>query len=128
MSKENIGFTKKEILKFGKEKEKLQRSLGGISEMKKTPDLIFIIDTNIESLAVAESKKLGIPIIAVLDTNSDPTGIDFPIPGNDDARRSINLYCELLKDTIKDAEKYIKDPEVKKDDKKSEKKTDNKKK
>ena len=107
LSKENLGFTKKEMLKFGKEKEKLQRSLGGISEMKKTPDLIFIIDTNIESLAVAEAKKLGIPIIAVLDTNSDPTGIDFPIPGNDDARRSINLYCELLKDTIKDAEKLI---------------------
>ena len=65
--------------------------------MKKTPDLIFIIDTNVESLAVAEAKKLGIPIIAILDTNSDPTGIDFPIPGNDDARRSINLYCNLLK-------------------------------
>ena len=68
--------------------------------MKKTPDLIFIIDTNIESLAYAEAKKLGIPIIAVLDTNSDPTGIDYPIPGNDDARRSINLYCELLKNTF----------------------------
>ena len=105
LSKENLGFTKKEILKFGKEKEKLERSLGGISEMKKIPDLIFIIDTNIESLAVAEAKKLGIPIIAVLDTNSDPSGIDFPIPGNDDARRSINLYCDLLKNTIKDAEK-----------------------
>jgi small subunit ribosomal protein S2 len=108
LSKENLGFTKKEVLKFGKEKEKLHRSLGGIAEMKKTPDLIFIIDTNIESLAVAEAKKLGIPIIAVLDTNSDPTDIDFPIPGNDDARRSINLYCELLKNTIKDAEKFIK--------------------
>ncbi len=108
LSKENLGFTKKEIIKFGKEKEKLQRSLGGISEMKKIPELIFIIDTNIESLAVAEAKKLGIPIIAVLDTNSDPTGIDYPIPGNDDARRSINLYCELLKKTIKDAEKFIK--------------------
>ena len=119
LSKENLGFTKKEILKFGKEKEKLQRSLGGISEMKKTPDLIFIIDTNIESLAVAEAKKLGIPIIAVLDTNSDPTGIDYPIPGNDDARRSINLYCELLKNTIKDAEKFIKGTEVKEDKKKS---------
>ena len=107
LSKENLGFTKKEILKYGKEKEKLKRSLGGISDMKKTPDIIFIIDTNIESLAVAEAKKLGIPIIAVLDTNSDPTGIDFPIPGNDDARRSINLYCELLKSTIKDAEKNI---------------------
>ena len=113
LSKENLGFTKKEILKFGKEKEKLQRSLGGIAEMKKTPDLIFIIDTNIESLAVAEAKKLGIPIIAVLDTNSDPTGIEFPIPGNDDARRSINLYCELLKNTIKDAEKFIKGVEEK---------------
>jgi small subunit ribosomal protein S2 len=113
LSKENLGFTKKEILKFSKEKEKLQRSLGGISEMKKTPDLIFIIDTNIESLAVAEAKKLGIPIIAVLDTNSDPTGIDFPIPGNDDARRSINLYCELLKKTIQDAEKFIKGSEEK---------------
>ena len=115
LSKENLGFTKKEILKFGKEKDKLERSLGGISEMKKTPDLIFIIDTNIESLAVAEAKKLGIPIIAVLDTNSDPTGIDFPIPGNDDARRSINLYCELLKNTIKDAEKFIKGSEEKRD-------------
>ena len=113
LSKENIGFTKKEILKFGKEREKLKRSLGGISEMKKTPDLIFIIDTNIESLAVAEAKKLGIPIIAVLDTNSDPTGIEFPIPGNDDARRSINLYCDLLKATIKDAEKFIKDSKEK---------------
>ena len=113
LSKENLGFTKKEILKFSKEKEKLERSLGGISEMKKTPDLIFIIDTNIESLAVAEAKKLGIPIVAVLDTNSDPTGIDFPIPGNDDARRSINLYCNLLKDTIKDAEKLIKGEETK---------------
>ena len=113
LSKENLGFTKKEILKFTKEREKLKRSLGWISEMKKTPDLIFIIDTNIESLAVAEAKKLGIPIIAVLDTNSDPTGIDFPIPGNDDARRSINLYCELIKNTIKDAEKFIKGSEEK---------------
>ena len=131
LSKENIGFTKKEILKFGKEKEKLERSLGGIADMKKTPDLIFIIDTNIESLAVAEAKKLRIPIIGVLDTNSDPTGIDFPIPGNDDARRSINLYCELLKSTIKDAEKFIKEPEIKEDKKsniKSENKTDKKRK
>ena len=119
LSKENIGFTKKEILKFGKEKEKLHRSLGGISEMKKTPDLIFIIDTNIESLAVAEAKKLKIPIVAVLDTNSDPTGIDYPIPGNDDARRSINLYCELIKNTIEDAKKFIKGSGEKVDEKKS---------
>ena len=107
LSKENVGFTKKEILKFGKEKEKLKRSLGGIADMKKTPDLIFIIDTNIESLAVAEAKKLRIPIIAILDTNSDPTGIDFPIPGNDDARRSIDLYCNLIKETINNAKSSI---------------------
>ena len=127
LSKENIGFTKKEILKFGKEKEKLNRSLGGISDMKKMPDMIFVIDTNVESLAVAEAKKLKIPIIAVLDTNSDPTGIEYPIPGNDDARRSINLYCELLKDTIIDAEKFIKGPDDE-DEKKSEKKSEFKKK
>ena len=107
LSKDNVGFTKKEIIKFGKERDKLQRSLGGISEMKKLPNLIFIIDTNIESLAVNEARKLKIPIIAVLDSNSDPSGIDYPIPGNDDARRSINLYCELLKNTIIDAEKNI---------------------
>ena len=107
LSKDNMGFTKKEVIKFGKERDKLQRSLGGIAEMKKLPNMIFIIDTNIESLAVNEAKKLGIPIIGVLDTNSDPTGIDFPIPGNDDARRSINLYCDLLRNTIKDAEKFI---------------------
>ena len=121
LSQENLGFTKKEILKFGKEKEKIQRSLGGIAEMKKSPDLIFIIDTNIVSLAVAEAKKLNIPIIAVLDTNSDPTDIDYPIPGNDDARRSINLYCELLKNTIKDAKKFIKgDDKIEEKNKKSE--------
>ena len=107
LSKDNTGFTKKEIIKFGKERDKLQRSLGGIADMKKIPNLIFIIDTNIESLAVNEAKKLHIPIIAVLDTNSDPTGIDYPIPGNDDARRSINLYCDLIKNTILEAEKHI---------------------
>ena len=88
--------------------------------MKKVPDLVFIIDTNYESLAVKESIKLNIPIVAILDSNSDPIGIDFPIPGNDDARRSINLYCDLLKNTIKDAEKSIESSEAK-DEKKSEK-------
>ena len=107
LSKEDIGFTKKEILKFGKERDKLKRSLGGISDMNKIPNMLFVIDTNIESLAIKEAAKLNIPIVAVLDSNSDPTGIDFPIPGNDDARRSINLYCELLKDTILDAKKHI---------------------
>jgi small subunit ribosomal protein S2 len=107
LSKEDIGFTKKEVLKLGKERDKLKRSLGGISDMNKVPDMLFIIDTNIESLAVKEAVKLKIPIVAVLDTNSDPTDITFPIPGNDDARRSINLYCEVLKETILDAKKYI---------------------
>ena len=130
LAKDSTGFTKKEILKFGRERDKLQRSLGGISDMKKVPDLIFIIDTNIESLAVNEARKLNIPILAVLDTNSDPTGIDFPIPGNDDARRSINLYCDLIKNTIKDAEKFIEKKEVKdnKSEVKSEKKINLKKK
>ena len=86
-------------------KDKLQRSLGGIAEMKKIPDLVFIIDTNYESLAIQESVKLGIPIIAILDSNSNPDGIDYPIPGNDDARRSIDLYCNLLKETILAAKK-----------------------
>ena len=90
------------------EKDKLERSLGGISEMKKLPNIIFIIDTNIESLAVLEAKKLGIPIIGILDSNSNPDNIDFPIPGNDDARRAINLYCDLIKKTILDAKKNIK--------------------
>ena len=88
-------------------RDKLERSLGGISEMKKIPDLVFVIDTNYESLAIKESIKLGIPIIAILDTNSDPIGIDFPIPGNDDARRSIDLYCSLIKETILNAKKAI---------------------
>ena len=117
LSKENIGFTKKEILKFGKEKEKLHRSLGGISDMKKPPDLIFIIDTNMEALAVAEAKKLRIPIVAILDTNSDPTDVEFPIPGNDYARRSINLYCDLLKNTIINASKFIEIKSTEKEDK-----------
>ena len=107
LSIEDIGFTKKEILKLEKEKEKLNRSLGGISDMNKVPEMIFVIDTNVESLAIKEAIKLKIPIVAVLDSNSDPTGINFPIPGNDDARRSIDLYCELLKSTIIDAKKNI---------------------
>ena len=89
--------------------------------MKKIPDLVFIIDTNYESLAIQESVKLGIPIIAILDSNSNPDGIDFPIPGNDDARRSIDLYCDLIKETILDAKKAISSVEIKKTPKKTEK-------
>ena len=112
---ENRGFTKKELLKMSVKKDKLERSLGGIAEMKKTPDLVFIIDTNYESLAIAESVKLGIPIIAILDSNSNPDNIDYPIPGNDDARRSIDLYCNLIKETINNAKSSIPSPEPKKE-------------
>ncbi len=107
LTSENRGFTKKELLKMSGQRDKLQRSLGGIADMKKVPDLVFVIDTNYESLAIKESVKLGIPVIAILDTNSDPDGIDYPIPGNDDARRSIDLYCNLLKETIDNAKKNL---------------------
>ena len=123
LSSENRGFTKKELLKMSGQRDKLQRSLGGIMDMKKVPDLVFIIDTNYESLAIKESIKLGIPIIAILDTNSNPDGIDYPIPGNDDARRSIDLYCNLMRETINDAKKNIQQPsnEIIKDNKRPEK-------
>ena len=107
LKKENTGFTKKEMLKMGIQRDKLERSLGGIADMMKIPDMIFIIDTNVEELAVKEALKLNIPIVAIVDTNSNPTGINYPIPGNDDARRAINLYCELIKHTILDAQKNI---------------------
>ena len=107
LSSENRGFTKKELLKMSSQRDKLQRSLGGIAEMKKIPDLVFIIDTNYESLAIKESIKLGIPIVAILDSNSNPEGIEFPIPGNDDARRSIDLYCNLLLETISNAKEDL---------------------
>ena len=92
---------------MGIQRDKLERSLGGIAEMTKIPDMIFVIDTNVEDLAVKEALKLNIPIVAILDTNSDPVGINYPIPGNDDARRAINLYCDLVKQTILDANKEI---------------------
>ena len=107
LKSENTGFTKKENLKMGIQRDKLERSLGGIADMKKIPDMIFIVDTNVEELAVKEAIKLNIPIVAIVDTNSDPTGINFPIPGNDDARRAINLYCDMIKQTILDAQQNI---------------------
>ncbi len=93
---EGGGRTKKELLTLTREREKLTQALGGIKEMGGTPDLLFVIDTNKEQIAIAEAKKLGIPIIAVVDTNCDPDGIEFPIPGNDDAGRAITLYCDLV--------------------------------
>ena len=90
------GLTKKEILNLTREREKLERALGGIKEMGGVPELMVVIDTNKESIAIAEAKTLGIPVIAVVDSNCDPDAIDFPIPGNDDASRAIELYCGLI--------------------------------
>mgnify|MGYP001389737172 FL=1 len=100
-------FTKKEILKITNQYNKLVRSLSGISEMKKSPDLVFIIDTKLEHIAVSEANLLNIPIIGIVDTNCDPEKIDFPIPGNDDSRRSIDLYCSLIRETIKSSSDKI---------------------
>ena len=113
LKNENTGFTKKEVLKMAIQRDKLERSLGGIAEMTKIPDMIFVIDTNVEDLAVKEALKLNIPIVAILDTNSNPVGINYPIPGNDDARRAINLYCDLVKQTVLDAQTNIKKPDPK---------------
>ena len=90
------GRTKKELLQLTRDRDGLNKSLGGIKEMGGLPDLLFVIDTNKEEIAIAEAKKLGIPIVAIVDTNCDPDGIDFPIPGNDDAGRAITLYCDLI--------------------------------
>src|ERR1700691_3497436 len=92
---EGSGLTKKELLGLLREQDKLERSLGGIKEMGGLPNMLFVIDTNKEAIAIAEAKKLGIPVMAVLDSNCDPDGIAFPIPGNDDAARAIALYCDL---------------------------------
>ena len=96
------GLTKKELLRLTRERDKLERALGGIKDMGGLPDILFVIDTNRESIAVAEAKKLNIPVVAVIDSNSDPRGIDFPIPGNDDALRAISLYCDLVVDAVLD--------------------------
>lgn len=90
------GLTKKERLGMEREQGKLQASLGGIAEMGGTPDLLFVVDVKKEALAIAEAKKLGIPVVAVVDTNCSPDGIDYIIPGNDDASRAISLYCDLV--------------------------------
>ncbi len=96
------GLTKKEVLDITRDQEKLERALGGIKDMGGLPDVLFIIDTNKEKLAVEEATKLGIPVIAVLDSNSDPSGVTFPIPGNDDAIRAITLYCDLIAGAVLD--------------------------
>ena len=96
------GRTKKELLQLNRERDKLELSLGGIKDMGGIPDLMFVIDTNKESIAIQEARKLNIPVVAILDTNSDPDGITYPIPGNDDAARAIQLYCDLVADAVID--------------------------
>ncbi len=96
------GLTKKEILNLTRERDKLDRSLGGIASMGGIPDLMFVIDTNKEAIAIQEAKKLGIPVVAIVDSNCDPDEVTYPIPGNDDAARAIQLYCDLIADAILD--------------------------
>ena len=96
------GRTKKELLQLTREREKLELSLGGIKDMGGIPDLMFVIDTNKEAIAIQEARKLNIPVVAILDTNCDPNGITYPIPGNDDAARALQLYCDLVADSVLD--------------------------
>ncbi len=91
-----MGLTKRELLTLTREKDKLDQALGGIKDMGGTPDIMFVIDTNKEQLAIKEANRLGIPVVAILDTNCDPAGVTYPIPGNDDAGRAIALYCDLV--------------------------------
>ena len=96
LSGDTAGLTKKEVLQLTRERDKLENSLGGIRDMGGLPDVMFVIDTNKEELAIKEANVLGIPVIAILDSNSNPQGIAFPVPGNDDASRAIRLYCEAI--------------------------------
>jgi len=97
---ETQGLTKKELLNLTRERDKLERALGGIKEMGGLPDILFVVDTNKEQLAIEEANKLKIPVVAILDSNCDPDGIEFPVPGNDDAMRAISLYCELVGNAV----------------------------
>ncbi|WP_397401597.1 30S ribosomal protein S2 [Phenylobacterium sp.] len=99
---DGAGRLKKEVLKLTRERDKLELSLGGIKDMGGIPDLMFVIDTNKEAIAIQEARKLNIPVIAILDTNCNPDGITYPVPGNDDAARAIQLYCDLLADSVLD--------------------------
>ena len=96
------GLTKKETLHLTRERERLEKALGGIKDMGGKPDLMFVIDTNKEAIAIKEACRLGIPVVAILDTNCDPAAADYPVPGNDDAARAISLYCELIADAVLD--------------------------
>jgi small subunit ribosomal protein S2 len=96
------GISKRELLELTRDRDKLERALGGIKEMGGLPDIIFVIDTNKEAIAVLEANKLKIPVVAVLDSNSDPAGISYPIPGNDDAMRAVHMYCDLVSSAVLD--------------------------
>jgi small subunit ribosomal protein S2 len=96
------GLTKKETLQLTRQRDKLERALGGIKDMGGLPDLLFVIDTNKESIAVAEARALSIPVVAVVDSNSEPDSVTYPVPGNDDASRAINLYCDLMVGAVLD--------------------------
>jgi small subunit ribosomal protein S2 len=102
LEKDTGKFTKKELLQFSRDRDKLERALGGIKDMGGLPDILFVIDTIKESLAIEEATKLGLPIVAVIDSNSDPTHITYAIPGNDDASRAIDLYCEMASQAVLD--------------------------
>ncbi len=96
VAKNGAGLTKRELLNVTRERDKLEKALGGIKDMGGVPDILFVIDTNKEQIAIKEANRLGIPVVAVIDTNSDPAGITYPIPGNDDAARAVALYCDLV--------------------------------
>ncbi|MFC7537630.1 30S ribosomal protein S2 [Sphingomonas sp. GCM10030256] len=96
LSGDTAGLTKKEVLQLTRERDKLEKSLGGIRDMGGLPDVMFVVDSNKEELAIKEANVLGIPVVAILDSNSNPQGIAFPVPGNDDASRAIRLYCEAI--------------------------------
>ena len=102
LSQDQTGLTKRELLQLERERTKLDQALGGIKEMGGLPDILFVIDTNKESIAVSEAEKLGLPVIAIIDSNSNPEGITYPIPGNDDAMRAISMYCDLIGGAVLD--------------------------
>lgn len=125
LADENSTLTKKEKLMLSRKKDKLEKQLGGIKDMSKLPDLVFVIDTPREALSIAEAKSLGIPVMAIVDTNSDPDNIDYPIPGNDDSIKAIKLYMKVIEEALKDALENA--PVIKKEVKKETKKTSSKK-
>jgi len=102
ITQEHTGLTKRELLELTRDRDKLERALGGIKEMGGLPDILFVIDTNKEAIAVHEANTLRIPVVAILDSNSSPDGIAYPIPGNDDAMRAIHLYCDLVAAAVLD--------------------------